>query len=734
MIILPMDSPRAMPLPVSTQQIITFANSVKNIAALARQRRLLSLSGTAAWCQQAAIAITQEADEAQLLWVTNQPPPQVPAIGLGQAARALGRELQYVIYDAHGGFDADALGAVSGLVRGGGLLLLLTPPLDDWPMQPDPEAKRFMAELDGQGHSCFIERLCRVLTGRDGAYCISESGGLPELETVPAPQADTKHQKPYATEDQRLAVAAIINTAIGHGHHPTVLLSDRGRGKSAALGIAAARLLQRGVGRIVVTAPRLNAVSAVFEHAHCLLPDAHYSKSALRHNNLSLQFMAPDELILGDHNADVLLVDEAAAIPAPMLSELLQRYPHIVFASTVHGYEGSGRGFALRFNQVLDDATPGWQRVRMETPVRWANNDPLEKLVFDALLLNATIAPHETLTEISNEQTVVECLRGDQLLQNECLLSQLFGLLVLAHYRTRPNDLRQLLDSPGLSIYIMRQGGVLVGTVLVVDEGRLDDALAHAVYRGQRRLRGHLIPQTLAAYAGMPDAARLRYARIMRIAIHPELQRKGFGEQLLKQVLAECRKRRVDVVGASFGITEGLLDFWQRSGFSAVRVGLAREHSSGTHSVVVLHPLSENGEIIRQGAVFRLHQRLPYLLKDQLKDFDSVIASRLLMPESDQGNVDASEYSERDIAAFAHANLGMETVMPQLHQLARDYFSGVNKAALDEREKTLLLTKIIQNKAWAAVCRVSGVSGKKEGLSALRRVVAKLIDYSSTGT
>ncbi|MFP3366547.1 hypothetical protein R0J93_23165, partial [Pseudoalteromonas sp. SIMBA_148] len=55
----------------------------------------------------------------------------------------------------------------------------------------------------------------------------------------------------------------------------------------------------------------------------------------------------------------------------------------------VHGYEGTGRGFQLRFRHHLERQCPGWQALEMTTPVRWAPGDPLEALTDDLLLLSA---------------------------------------------------------------------------------------------------------------------------------------------------------------------------------------------------------------------------------------------------------------------------------------------------------------------------------------------------------
>ncbi|BBI53235.1 hypothetical protein HORIV_56560 [Vreelandella olivaria] len=70
------------------------------------------------------------------------------------------------------------------------------------------------------------------------------------------------------------------------------------------------------------------------------------------------------------------MVDEAAAIPAALLGQWLTAFPRIAFATTVHGYEGSGRGFALRFRATLDRLTPQWKALTLNAPIRWRSGDP----------------------------------------------------------------------------------------------------------------------------------------------------------------------------------------------------------------------------------------------------------------------------------------------------------------------------------------------------------------------
>ena len=49
------------------------------------------------------------------------------------------------------------------------------------------------------------------------------------------------------------------------------------------------------------------------------------------------EFVAPDALLLHPSPAALLLVDEAAAIPTPLLERMLAHHARIVFATTGHG-------------------------------------------------------------------------------------------------------------------------------------------------------------------------------------------------------------------------------------------------------------------------------------------------------------------------------------------------------------------------------------------------------------
>jgi len=697
------------------------------------------LSGNRDWCIAQAEAAYHHLNCAPSLWVSGEPPDGVASVTVKQAGRWLGQETGLLVFDGFSGFNPDAFGALCGTIRGGGLLILLVPPLDSWPEYIDPasEAIAVFPYNPEQLPRRFIARLVAVIRGSHQLYLVEQEATSTGVYAIsgdgdaPFPRAGGKGSAIIATGDQALAVEAVIKVAKGHRRRPAVLISDRGRGKSSALGLAAGRLLKAGLNRIIVTAPRIDSVAAVFEHAAGSLENRQQGKLQVQYNNAVLEFIPPDELIRSNTHCDLVLVDEAAAIPAPLLETLLIRYSRIVFASTVHGYEGTGRGFDIRFKKVLDQRTPQWKRVRLEEPVRWATGDPLEAFVFDALMLGATPVTDDLAQQVIVDQCAVEKVDRDQLLDDKVTLSELFGLLVLAHYRTTPADLRYLLDGPNLDVWIMRFRNHVVGACLVAYEGGFDETLAESIWRAERRPRGHMIPQSLAVHSGFKTAPTLSCARIVRIAVHPRAQGLGAGTCMLNKVIACCKGQGLDYVGSSFGATEEVLGFWRKSGLLPVRLGVTREASSGTHSAMVMRPLSAAGERLAGEARARFVEQFPNLLLDVFKYLEPELV-RVLLAECDGEKVWLLNPQDRlDLQAFARGYRIYEaSTVPIWKLVLRVLTQTDDRGLLDKADTGLLIAKILQKREWADIAAIYGLSGKKVVVNELRRVTGKMLPYA----
>ncbi|WP_025733711.1 GNAT family N-acetyltransferase [Carnimonas nigrificans] len=610
------------------------------------------------------------------LWVSPQQPEQAPQINWiqpGQAQRRLGEETDAVLFDARQGMDADAFGALSGTLKAGGVFTLIT------------------------SHVSFIgrsgKRMQRLLEQSSAIARLRSEGqlDLPSFDEAPEWQLQ-RDEEGCLSSDQRQAVTALASLK---RRRPLVLTADRGRGKSAAMGMAAAQRLREKGGTLLVTAPAFASVESLFRQLEQHAPEGQREGHNFLHPNGELRFLdalALQQALQSAHppggDGSMLLVDEAAALPVQLLKQCVERFPRIAFATTTHGYEGSGRGFAIRFRDYLDQRTPDRQTLTLNTPVRWAQDDPLEALTNQLLCLNGEVPEGPLLFD----EVRIERIDRDRLAASDAALNTLFGLLVTAHYRTAPSDLTRLLDQRPISIWIARDNTQLLGVCASVDEGGYTPDMAEAVTRGERRLPGELLPQSLALHEGLKQAAQLRWRRIMRIAVHPAAQRRGIARKLIDAVALDAASKGVALLGASFGAEAGLMHFWSRLACLPLRLGLRAERSSGENAVMVGRALNAEGASLirqcRQHWALTLEERLAM----ELRELDVALVDSLLTPEAIPSSPELVSALKR--LAQAHAPLTPYRTLLKSHwgslrehldSDARQGFLGLLYQGKDER-------------------------------------------------
>ena len=528
--------------------------------------------------------------------------------------------------------------------------------------------------------------------------------------------------------EQQQAIEAVLHVVSGHRRRPLVISSDRGRGKTALLGMAAAELIKQGKRRILVTAPSIKNCEPLFSHAAANLPGAVKDGLSLRWQRGEIHFIAADALIEQQPEADLLIVDEAAAIPAQMLEKLLQAFSRIVFASTLHGYEGTGRGFMLRFKRCLDRLSPDWRSLQLNEPIRWASDDELEMFSFEALLLDAEPADDQLLSIMELEQVEFEIIEPSELASNETLLREMFGLMVTAHYRTRPSDLQLLLDRQDISVAVLRAGGHIVASAWLVDEPALDDDLAQKVFDGQRRLKGHLLPQSLLAHAGLASAGKYHYQRIIRIAVHPQCQNKGLGSLLLDHLARQSTT--CDVLGTSFAMDVDVVRFWLKNGYIPVRIGQHQDEVTGAAAVLMVKALEEQAMPLIDQAQQLFAVQWPLLLQTQLQHLPTELVA-LLAPSK----VEVSERLEGllllQVNSFATRLRSYESSRYALwYWLQKTVTTSAFKQLRPEQIK--LMTKmILQQQDAKLVSKELSLKGKAELLIRLRQAVSDCLFSAS---
>ncbi|QED69269.1 tRNA(Met) cytidine acetyltransferase [Escherichia coli] len=503
------------------------------------------------------------------LWISPQPDAENHC-SPSALQTLLGREFRHAVFDARHGFDAAAFAALSGTLKAGSWLVLLLPVWEEWENQPDTDSLRWSDCPDPIATPHFVQHFKRVLTADNDAILWRQNQPFSLAHFTPRTDWHPATGAPQPEQQQLLQQLLTMPPGVA------AVTAARGRGKSALAG----QLISRIAGSAIVTAPAKAATDVLAQFA-----------------GEKFRFIAPDALLASDEQADWLVVDEAAAIPAPLLHQLVSRFPRTLLTTTVQGYEGTGRGFLLKFCARF----PHLHRFELQQPIRWAQGCPLEKMVSEALVFddeNFTHTPQGNIVISAFEQTL---WRSDP----ETPL-KVYQLLSGAHYRTSPLDLRRMMDAPGQHFLQAAGENEIAGALWLVDEGGLSQELSQAVWAGFRRPRGNLVAQSLAAHGSNPLAATLRGRRVSRIAVHPARQREGTGRQLIAGALQYTHD--LDYLSVSFGYTGELWRFWQRCGFVLVRMGNHREASSGCYTAMALLPMSDAGKQLAEREHYRLRR------------------------------------------------------------------------------------------------------------------------------
>ena len=477
--------------------------------------------------------------------------------------RYLGQTRDHLAWDASGGLYPNAFAALAATLGDGHDLALHLP--DHYP-DGDPDHLRLLdyGEAVAACRDHFNARLRRLIDTADDASGASRPD---TIEHTTQPQIILGRRGRGKTT----RLAAKIRWL---GEHKTIPLPctgpienavrfpwvpDAGEGKGLPMKKADAFFMEtRGGGvknraathhkpraetaRILVITPYRSNL----ERLRALLPDA-----------ANCLFLPPDDALNRLPPAAHLIIDEAASIPPAQLLALTAPDPAYTLAAPEDGDPGNGRAFSLHVLPALI-ARDTARVYRHQHALRHAHHDPLEQVLENAFLLHPTSptppAP-ATIRRVSRRERA----------RDETLLRGIYSLLHQAHYRTSPEDLKQLLDLPGQSLYIAASGAEVAGVLHIRHESPLPADLAAAVLRGERRPQGRLLLQQLLIHTQNP-AYNQPLARISRIAVHAAHRRQGIAAALI----AHARADIATPLGVSYGHSDDLAAFWQALGFREI--------------------------------------------------------------------------------------------------------------------------------------------------------------------
>lgn len=517
-------------------------------------------------------------------------------------------------------------------------------------------------------------------TGGVGAAVRRDEASRQRAEQLASLRADVSETRVVGdvirharTMDQATAVLTILDVLASSSLSTTVTLTaGRGRGKSAALGLCLAAAIAHGYSNMFVTSPSPDNVRTLFEFVLKGLDALGYEEVAdwdlqrgtgewkdtvvrinvFRGHRQTIQYIQPqDHAVLSQ--AELVVIDEAAAIPLPMVRALLG--PYLVFlSSTIHGYEGTGRSLSLKLFQQLRSSGAGGRslkEVELREPIRYAPGDRVEAWLNELLCLDASLAklpahardgcPHPSTCELYmvNRDTLFSYHPASEL-----FLQRIMALYVASHYKNSPNDMQLLSDAPAHAVFVLlpplEKRTSLPEPLCVLQvalEGNISrQVILQSLARGTRDA-GDLVPWIMTQQFQDADFASLSGARIVRIAVHPDYARMGYGARALEQLqsfyegslldvdahahklardaarpavsrsewggrdakslppllerLSERQPESLDWLGVSYGLTPELFRFWSKVGYTPLYMRQVPNELTGEYSTVQLKTL-----------------------------------------------------------------------------------------------------------------------------------------------
>jgi N-acetyltransferase 10 len=427
-------------------------------------------------------------------------------------------------------------------------------------------------------------------------------GAKKELKEIKDSLADTQPVGSLITlaktVDQAKALLTFVDAISEKTLRSTVTLTAaRGRGKSAALGVAIAAAVAHGYSNIFITSPSPENLKTLFEFVfkgfdalnymdhvdYTILQSTNpeFNKAIVRvsvhrQHRQTIQYIQPqDAHVLGQ--AELLVIDEAAAIPLPMVKKLMG--PYLVFmASTINGYEGTGRSLSLKLIQQLREQSRGGKvnedidiadrshgkaskmgdkvftggrslrEITLSEPIRYAQGDAVEQWLNRLLCLDATLPKSRMNTQGCPHPSQCQLLHvnRDTLFSfhpvSEKFLQQMMALYVASHYKNSPNDLQLMSDAPAHQLFVLvppidDEATRLPEPLCVIQialEGRISrQSVLNSLSRGQRA-GGDLIPWVVSQQFQDSEFAGLSGSRIVRIATNPDYLNMGYGSRALQ--------------------------------------------------------------------------------------------------------------------------------------------------------------------------------------------------------
>lgn len=508
------------------------------------------------------------------------------------------------------------------------------------------------------------------------------------------------------------------------------LTADRGRGKSTSLGILVSYYIYYKINKIIhLTAPKLENLKTMFFHILETLKKLNFKDSEIKvsyKNKLiykieiiknfyqKIVYINPFEDI--EDYPDLIIIDEAAAIPIPNLKKLI-KCRNIFLSSTIGGYEGTGKSLNLKFIKNLNNILI--KRETLNLSIRYSFNDLTESWINESFLLNINPNPLNYLPALENCKLffINKKYLFSNLPKTELILKDLYSLFVSSHYKNSPDDLKLLSDNENHLIFC------LLFKLNDSNEYKIISSI-HVALENSNCLEtdGNLIPNVINQHYKIKLGTGLR---IVRISVHPKFIRFGYGSKSLHEIkqlfpiISELNNelninnfsneesifistnnkeiKKINWIGASMGANKEILNFWKKNNFEPIYLKSKPNKITGENSCIVLNN-NNNNKITK---LFK--EKLINKLSFSFKELDTNLIYKLLKDNKEEiTKTNLLLFTDYDMQRFKDFNEMFNfpsSIIDLLPNLAKLYFLNLLNISLSFIEEMVLINLGLQHKS-----------------------------------
>ncbi|KNH07750.1 hypothetical protein XU18_1641 [Perkinsela sp. CCAP 1560/4] len=526
-----------------------------------------------------------------------------------------------------------------------------------------------------------------------------------------------------------------------------------------------------------------------------------------RKKRQTVEYISPEKAVAltsapmrADYSSCLWVVDEAAALPVALVQDIIRIAPLRFLSSTVFGYEGSGRSLVLKVLKLghsgrtiegslsqesahqlsPERSPPRSEHISLSEPIRYAANDPIEEWMSELFCfpsdgvtptphksddaLNSTKPPPKDCQLFHVDKTALFSFTS----HGETYLWKIMHILFHAHYRNQPDDLQVLCDSPNHHLFVLMGGnaytdedggatpqGDVLCVIQAVEEGGIDPQRAARDLQAGIKPAGDMMPY--AMYQSYEDTRLVssRGLRVIRIAVHPDLQGCGYGSRALSAFVKHiadfdlCAKSEgaatdsgiirhcanlpifntVRYVGAMFGVTAELFNFWTRQQFFPVYLRQQCSTMTGAHSILMIRPIGRKNisepddvpflsDALLEAIRFEFRRRYISLVPSVFRDIPIPLSAALLGASSARcmkiphqkalilGELTMGDFTRFE--SFVEGSSSIEKIFDLIPRLAKLYFTGaldgiIEMLALTDLQRQTLLSVGLHGHGWSPI-------------------------------